>query len=251
LIPPTLHFVWLNPPIPDIYVRLLARAVEKNRSWLKEVHLWSDANKPPILHAAEYDRVQGGHAFRSDIIRYEVMARYGGVYCDWDMIWIDDLTNWIGLDGDNFFVRDHTQSPHVVNAVFGLSRTNPIGWAMVERLRKSCVDYAGYSQSERSGVGYFTRVIKSFPERAVVLPTQAFSGYAPSDYKHLRVIAAAGKPPPCIAMHFWASNKTLPMIESHVAQGNVQLPTLAQSMVILGDFVRRDHSSGLLSHIQA
>jgi hypothetical protein len=226
MIPKVFRLVWLRPPVPMTYVRLLARTLELNPSWLADVYTLDRA--APILNNYWLDRTTG-ESFRSDIVRYEIMARYGGVYLDWDMIWCDPLDNWLDIHtADNFFVRDHAKSGSVVNAVYGLSRSNPIGWALVDRLEESCKMHHYGHQHDKSGVGYFTRVVRSFPERAVILPTMAFSGYAPGA---VNILAGqrkfdSGTRLPCIAVHFWASHQTLTDVRQAVARSALPLPAV-------------------------
>ena len=58
-----------------------------------EMRLWTRDNLPPMQNRALYDsRKNTGH--RADILRYELMHQFGGVYADMDMECqkpIDDL----------------------------------------------------------------------------------------------------------------------------------------------------------------
>lgn len=82
-IPRLRHRIWLgDAPLPDDYHRFEVGWARLHPGW--ESHLWTeaDAPSPPGIERART------HAERADLIRYEVLRRHGGVYCDTDVEWL-------------------------------------------------------------------------------------------------------------------------------------------------------------------
>src|SRR5439155_22420530 len=83
LIPRILHQIWVGPdPLPEEFARYRETWLQRHPEW--EHHLWTENNLPPDLRRPEaYERLRAP-AERSDILRYEVLWRWGGVYGDAD-----------------------------------------------------------------------------------------------------------------------------------------------------------------------
>ena len=82
LIPRVFHQIWLGPrPLPDHFHKWAEQWLEMNPGW--EMKWWTDNNLPEITNRAAFDAADK-MAAKSDILRYEVCQRYGGVYIDTD-----------------------------------------------------------------------------------------------------------------------------------------------------------------------
>lgn len=90
-------------------------------------------------------------AARSDILRYEIVAREGGVYSDTDVEWfqpIDDL-----LDGVRLFCADQTGGV-CGNYLFGSTKNHPAMWAAVRLLETRMRSFQTRDEeSRRTGEG--------------------------------------------------------------------------------------------------
>jgi mannosyltransferase OCH1-like enzyme len=81
-IPRTFHQIWLGDrPMPERFKRWADSWVRMNPGW--NMQTWTDRNLPEIVNKAEFDSAEK-MAAKSDILRYEICARYGGVYIDSD-----------------------------------------------------------------------------------------------------------------------------------------------------------------------
>jgi mannosyltransferase OCH1-like enzyme len=82
-IPKKIHQIWLGSPLPDKFARYAASWKEHHPDW--EYILWTDADiaKLNLENQAIYDRAIN-YAERSDIARYEILYRFGGLYVDTD-----------------------------------------------------------------------------------------------------------------------------------------------------------------------
>jgi hypothetical protein len=83
-IPPTLHRVWLGgKPIPEEHERFGRTFTQHHPDW--EMRLWTDEDLPELgIGAKERERARTRSEL-SNLVRYEVLHRYGGVYVDTDV----------------------------------------------------------------------------------------------------------------------------------------------------------------------
>ena len=89
-IPKKIHFIWLGGPLPDIYNSNIQDWKNKNPNF--EVILWNDES------VAEFD-MENRDLFekapswgnKSDILRYEILNKYGGLYADTDFLCTDSF----------------------------------------------------------------------------------------------------------------------------------------------------------------
>ena len=86
VIPKIVHQIWLGPKKPPAVFRESQKSIQElHPDW--GYKLWTDADIPRLqLHNQQYyDRMQnfGGKA---DIVRYELLYRFGGLYLDIDFV---------------------------------------------------------------------------------------------------------------------------------------------------------------------
>jgi len=97
-IPTTIHRVWLGGgPVPDEHERFGRTFVRHHPDW--EMRLWTEEDLPALgIGRMEYERART-HAELSNLVRYEVLHRHGGVYVDTDVECLRPLTPLLhGID---------------------------------------------------------------------------------------------------------------------------------------------------------
>lgn len=83
MIPRVIHRIWLgSEPMPEDFQRY-------GRTWSElhpgfEMRLWGDHDLPELRHPDALERCRN-EGEQSDLIRYEVLLRFGGVYVDTDV----------------------------------------------------------------------------------------------------------------------------------------------------------------------
>lgn len=99
-IPRTIHFVWLNPPMPEWAESNIAGFAHLNPEFLCQIH--GDERLSPWL-CPIYDRIEGEHVWsrRSDLVRISILVRYGGWYFDTDFLPVRPLSE-LYRDQGNF-----------------------------------------------------------------------------------------------------------------------------------------------------
>ena len=86
-IPKIIHFIWLGSELPEKYVSIIDGWKKHNPEF--QIWLWDDEKVstflPQMINKDLYDQTDSfGH--RSDMLRYEILKRYGGLYVDVDFL---------------------------------------------------------------------------------------------------------------------------------------------------------------------
>jgi hypothetical protein len=152
LIPKILHQVWLGPkPLPDSLREYAHKWKKYHPEW--QMILWTDSadvhggNRgkpwdsvqahPPIInrwiysHAARWFGERPQWAARSDILRYELVARFGGVYSDLDFEPFESIEPY--LNNVKLFNADEF-GPCCGNYLFGAVANHPAMWTTVREM---------------------------------------------------------------------------------------------------------------------
>jgi inositol phosphorylceramide mannosyltransferase catalytic subunit len=129
-IPRVIHQIWVGPaPFPDEYATHQETWRTHNTGW--ELHFWRDDNLPPGLTRPEvYDSSRTPWE-RADILRLEVVNRFGGVHVDADFECLRPIEPLLD-DSVEFFIG-YRKPGHVNGALFGAVAGHPL---LVEGLTK-------------------------------------------------------------------------------------------------------------------
>jgi mannosyltransferase OCH1-like enzyme len=130
-IPRVFHQIWVGPdPFPGEYVRYQQTWLERHPGW--ELRFWTEENLPEPLRrpeAAERLRVP---AERANILRLELLWRFGGVYVDTDFECFRSIEPLIE-DAEVFISL--AKAGKVNNALMGSIAGHPLLDEALERVR--------------------------------------------------------------------------------------------------------------------
>ena len=180
-IPRVVHQIWLGPEPPPRYTMESCRRATPD--WLHVV--WTDDNLPPMTNRAVFDAFESAYHAKADILRYEVLYRFGGVYVDADQLCLRSLDDLLGPDvaffagyqnlGNPELDDELRRAPLIANGVIGAAPGHPI----LERVIADVCARAGSNELPWITVGpaALTRAIEATPVRAVVHPFHAFYPY--------------------------------------------------------------------------
>ena len=184
-IPKKIHQVWWGGEFPDKYKRIRDTWLEKNPDW--EYKLWTDADICDfgLENIDNYNKINNLGA-KSDIFRYEILYRYGGLYIDTDFECIKSFNDLIYLD--LFSGTGHVDAPEVFN---GLIACKP-GHELIRELIDDIKVFSTNNFDEiisLTGPKYFSmklfKYIQNNPsDRIVVFPTTFFYPF-PAAYRFL------------------------------------------------------------------
>jgi hypothetical protein len=82
-IPKIIHQIWLGSPVPKKFQDLMQTWKQKHPDW--QYILWTDKDigEFKLVNEAAYN-LAPNYGMKSDILRYEILLRYGGLYIDTD-----------------------------------------------------------------------------------------------------------------------------------------------------------------------
>ena len=122
MIPRILHQVWVGPdPLPEEFARNRESWERHHPDW--EMRLWTEESLPDDLVRPEvYERLRKPTE-RSDIIRLEILFRFGGCYVDTDFECLRPLDPLI--EGVEFWTCD-LKPGRVNNAALGAAQGHPL-----------------------------------------------------------------------------------------------------------------------------
>jgi mannosyltransferase OCH1-like enzyme len=121
-IPKKIHLIWLGGERPKKFDFLLEKIKLINNSY--EIIEWDDnnINFKLINDKLFYDTENLGS--KSDILRFELLYRYGGIYMDYDFFQIKSFDELLGYD---FFAGTDKNNPDEVwNSIIGSTPNNLI-----------------------------------------------------------------------------------------------------------------------------
>jgi mannosyltransferase OCH1-like enzyme len=102
MIPKIIHIIWIGPELFP-YIDNLKRYKDLHPGW--KIKLWTDNNLPKLKYQKIYNAIPV-YATKADLLRLEILARYGGVYVDADSYPLKPLDELI-KDLDLFVTTNH------------------------------------------------------------------------------------------------------------------------------------------------
>jgi mannosyltransferase OCH1-like enzyme len=155
LIPRIFHQVWLGDrPYPDDFQSFTDGWMSRHPGW--EMKRWTDENLPDIINRTEFE--DGNRlAAKSDVLRYELIWRFGGVYVDTDFQCFKNIEEL--LDGVNAFQGDEVPDKPG-NALLGGVAGDPFFTFLIEQLPESVANHEDIV--DQSGPGFLKACIQKF-----------------------------------------------------------------------------------------
>lgn len=207
---PMIHFIWLGSPLP-------ARCKPMIDSWKKmhpdwEVKLWTDQDvkKFRMVNQKAFDRaVNFGE--KSDIWRYEILYRYGGLYVDTDFECLqpfDELHKTL-----EFYTGiAYDLEPVLFNGLIGSRPGHPILKACIDSLKTTNPDDCSQRIMSETGPYFFTKAFmgvvsqeKDVHGKIVAFPTTYLYPMPNTEYGMDPEVAKKNwTRPESYALHYWA-----------------------------------------------
>ncbi len=169
MIPKVIHRVWLGTdPMPDEFEHYGETWRRHHPDW--EMQLWTDSHMPELRFPDALDRCRN-HGERSDILRSEVLLRYGGLYVDTDVECQKPLEPLIDdIDAFAAWVRPGRIGSAVLGAV--------PGHPAIEKLLTEMQARVGKGSQIEATVGLLTDVLSAAPD-VEVFDSETFYPYHP------------------------------------------------------------------------
>jgi hypothetical protein len=168
-IPRTIHRVWLGEaPMPAEHERFGETFGRHHPGW--EMRLWTEADLAG-LDITERERARSWSEL-SNLVRYEVLSRHGGLYVDTDVECLRPLTPVLrGLDAFAALERPG----RVGNAVLGSVAGHPV-FTRAARLARRTFGLGAHS-ADANGPYFLSLILEQEPSSAAILPSRLFYPY--------------------------------------------------------------------------
>ncbi|MEI8300902.1 MAG: glycosyltransferase [Chlamydiota bacterium] len=181
-IPPILHFIWLGSQLP-LFAKLSIQSWQmQHPGW--EIKLWDDV----AVETFQWSDTRCKNNFyqaslfaeKADILRYEILYQYGGIYSDTDVVCLKPFHHLLTENLEFFTGIETNNTPlHVATGIIGASKGSD--------LLKYCIDHhMGKLEApdvtilERTGPALFSLACnhilssKTTPNNHLVLPVTYF-----------------------------------------------------------------------------
>jgi len=169
-IPKRLHQIWIGPKPPPM--QWMRTWQERNPSW--EYKLWDNARVAATTWRtkAQID-AQPEWNGKADILRYEILAREGGVVFDADSECVRPLDpHFLGHDVFACYENEHLFPGRIATGYIGAAPGDPFMRACVDRI------LAGVSLAERAwitvGPVFFTNLVEELRPSIHIYPARSF-----------------------------------------------------------------------------
>jgi mannosyltransferase OCH1-like enzyme len=171
MIPRIFHQIWIGTdPFPAEFAEYQETWRQNHPEW--ELRFWTEDNLPADLRFPEvYDR-ERVPAERSDIIRLDLLWRFGGVYVDTDFECRRSISKLLTDDVDFFTAYLKPGAPGVNNAIFGAAPRHPILEQGLREVRLQDKDQP--FDKTASGRLFFERIVQENADKVRFLPAEKF-----------------------------------------------------------------------------
>jgi len=199
-IPKKIHQIWLGSPLPKKYYKLTGSWKKFHPDW--EYKLWTDKDIESfgLYNKKLYDSTTN-YGEKSDILRYEILNRYGGLYVDTDFECLkpfDELNEYC----DFYAGLGYSTEPVLLCGLIGAISNHPILKACIEAMHRKNDKEDFKSILQRSSVFHFTKCFfKNYTQNSIAFPVSFFYPL-PDTKKDTQNINQFLKPE-SYAIHYW------------------------------------------------
>jgi inositol phosphorylceramide mannosyltransferase catalytic subunit len=205
LIPRTIHTIWLGGHPPAELQRFVETWKQHHPSW--QHRHWTDPadvvirNRALIEKAEQYVPRQSMGQFVSDVMRYEILERHGGVYIDCDM---ECRTSFdLLLAGRECFAGWEVQGQWIGNAILAASPAALFVQRLIEMLPWSVDANRGKRPNVSTGPQFLTKQYRGHEDELYVYPQSFFYPAPWSSYER-----STEEWPNAMAVHHWWNQRT-------------------------------------------
>lgn len=136
-LPRVAHLIWFGPPIPEAYLGEVEQLQRLNPRW--RIRWWHEdqvdrlrlVNRALFRDAPNLVPSDSVFQLQSDLARYEILHRFGGLYIDTDYRWQRPLSTVLRRE-DRCVTAWERQGRHVANGFIAATPAHPILGRAVE-----------------------------------------------------------------------------------------------------------------------
>lgn len=202
VIPKRFHRLWLGGPEPEWTRPFKQTWLDHHPGW--EMVEWDDGSvaelfplhNQQVFDSAEAVCPSSPGQLKGDIVRYEILYRFGGVYIDTDFECLRSIEPL--LEGIGAFAAKEDKT-WVNNAIMGAVPGHPLLGDLVRHLRPNVVRFPGRKPNVLTGPQFLTKVIARHKE-VEVYGSELFYPY---NYADTGSVSVDDRFPEAYAIHHW------------------------------------------------
>ena len=206
VIPRLIHRIWIGSPIPPEFERFADSWARLNPEW--EMRLWTDENRPRLDNEHLWEQAPAivpsrlVPRFRSNLLRYELLFAYGGLYIDTDFEALKPIDSLIA--GLPLFAAEERRGL-IANGFMGSIPGHPFVRQLIDTAPASVARRPGQPSWRTTGPEHLTRTAAARPGELALVPAAAIYPYHHTD---LDDTGQHPTPPAdAFAHHVWASRR--------------------------------------------
>lgn len=202
-IPKTIHQVWIGDGLPPYYKRFRNSWRESHPEW--DYILWTGwegldlRNERAIESAHLYTQKNSVGQFISDVMRYEILERFGGVYVDCDFECLKPLDEL--LTDVACFAAWEQQDVWIGNAILGAVPGAPFLQRLIEMLPWSIESNRGKRPNISTGPQFLTAQYREHQELTVFDQSMFY----PASWREFQ--RSTEDFPDAVAVHHWSNQR--------------------------------------------
>lgn len=195
-IPKIIHRVWLgHNPLPEEFKEYGKTWAKHHPEW--DIILWTEETLPSMINK-EYLDLCNTYSEMSDIIRYELLYQFGGIYIDTDFECLKPIDE---LVEDLEVFASTEDNIHICGGFFGSVPKHPLVKQLIDAIPPALESSIGKTSDWRIGPRFVTSQLKG--TNITILPKDYFYPYLPGQESlknnlHLNDVAYAA--------HHWAAS---------------------------------------------
>ena len=203
MIPRTIHQIWIGPrPLPEVYRRYRQTWAEQHPGW--NFYYWDNraVRELQVSRSGLLDQVRT-ESERSDLLRYEILYRFGGVYVDADFECLRSISKL--AEPHTFFLACDKTPQYLNTGLLGVVPRHPFLAAVLASLPghlAQCQSRDVTAANSTTGTWFFGRLVKRCKPHLHVFPAHVFYPYL-WDELHRRNEDFHVTSPDSYAVHHW------------------------------------------------
>jgi len=154
-IPKIMHFIWIGKnKIPELYIQYIESWIIKHHDYI--FCFWNDNNIPKLINQKYYDETDI-LAMKADILRYELLYFFGGIYIDCDFLCIKNIdeiiNNYEGFSG-------WESEEYIAIGLMGFTKYNNFLYNIIRDISYNIITNKNENVPTKTGPIFFTKMWK-------------------------------------------------------------------------------------------
>ena len=159
-IPKNMHFIWIgNNQIPSTYIQYIQSWIMHHQDWT--FYLWNDNNLPTLINKELFEHVNT-YAQKADILRYEILYQYGGIYIDCDFLCVKNIESLLNPLNNLWGFSAYESNEHIAIGIMGFQQYDPFLSIIIDSIPYFYSTQIYKSIPAQTGPVFFTHMCNHF-----------------------------------------------------------------------------------------